>query len=174
MARKLAIDIETSGLNPEAGDIIMICALELLDDRQSGSAFQTLVKPSRPLISAAEDLTGITNEMLAAAPSFAEIADEFLDHIADAELVCINAPFEVTFLNRALADVQKQTIPQEKFIDLLKKIPREFREQGSEGIFNYAGIDRDPIVQPSEQVGRLYWALIDPVGSTRTTLKPSS
>lgn len=164
MARKVAIDIETSGLNPEAGDIIMICALELLDERQSGSAFQTLVKPSRPLIPAAEDLTGITNEMLAAAPSFAEIADKFLDHIADAELVCINAPFEVTFLNRALADAQKPTIPQERFMDLLNKIPREFREQGSDGIFNYAGIEPDPLSQLSEEVVRLYWALNDAAG----------
>ena len=43
MPRQVAIDIETSGLDPEAGDsIIMICARELLDDRQSGSAFQTV------------------------------------------------------------------------------------------------------------------------------------
>ena len=165
MPQRIAIDIETSGLDPEAGDgIIMICARELLDDRQSGSAFQTLVKPSRPLIPAAEELTGITNEVLATAPSFAEIADEFLDFIADAELVCINAPFEVAFINRALAASQNSTIPQQRFMDLLDNVPREFREQGSDGIFNYAGIKRDPISQPSEQVGRLYWALIDPVG----------
>lgn len=164
MARKVAIDIETSGLDPEAADIIMICAQELLDKRQSGSAFQTLVRPAHPLVPAAEELTGITNEMLAAAPSFAEIADEFLDHIADAELVCINAPFEVTFLNRALADAQKPTIPQERFMDLLNKIPREFREQGSDGIFNYAGIEPDPLSQPSEEVVRLYWALNDTAG----------
>lgn len=164
MTRRIAIDIETSGLNPEAGDIIMICALELLDEGQSGSALQTLIKPSRPLIPAAEELTGITSAMLATAPSFAEITDDFLEFIADAELVCINAPFEVAFLNRALADTQNPTIPQEGFMDLLSKIPREFREQGSDGIFNYAGIEPDPLSQPSEEVARLYWALIDPAG----------
>lgn len=165
MVRKVAIDIETSGLDPEAGDgIIMICALELLDERQSASAFQTLVKPSRPLIPAAEELTGITNAVLVTAPPFAEIADDFLDFIADAELVCINAPFEVAFLNRALADSQNPTIPQERFMDLLNKLPREFLEQGSDGIFNYAGIEPDPLSQPSEEVVRLYWALNDPVG----------
>ena len=165
MPRRVAIDIETSGLDPEAGDsIIMICARELLDDRQSGSAFQTLVKPSRPLIPAAEELTGITNKALVTAPSFAEIAYEFLDFISDAELVCINAPFEFAFLNRAFAASQNSTIPEERFTDLLDKVPREFREQGSEGIFNYAGIEPDPLSQPSEEVVRIYWALNDPAG----------
>jgi DNA polymerase III subunit epsilon len=165
MTRRIAIDIETSGLDPEAGDsIIMICARELLDDRQSGSAFQTLVKSSRPLIPAAEELTGITNEVLVTAPTFADIADDFLDFIADAELVCINAPFEVAFLNRALTDSRNPTIPLESFMDLLNKIPREFREQGSDGIFDYAGIEPDPLSQPSEEVVRLYWALKSTAG----------
>lgn len=160
MTRRIAIDTETSGLDPEGGDsIIMICAQELLDEQHNGSAFQTLVKPSRPLIPAAEELTGITNEMLTTAPCFAEIADDFLNFIADAELVCINAPFEVAFLNRALADSQNSALPQERFMDLLNKLPREFREQGSDGIFNYAGIERDPLAKPSADVVRLYSAL---------------
>ena len=164
MTRRIAIDIETSGLDPEAGyDIIMICALELLDERQTGAAFQTLIQPSRSLVPAAVELTGITNEMLATAPSFAEVADEFLDFIADAELVCLNVPFELAFLNRALAGSQNPTIPQERFVDLLNKLPQEFIEQGSDGIFNYAGIERDPLSQPSEEIGQLYWALIDSV-----------
>lgn len=160
MTRRIAIDIETSGLNPEAGDgIIMICARELLDEWQSGLAFQTLVKPSRPLLPVAEELTGITNAELITAPPLIEIADEFLDFIANAELVCINAPFEIAFLNLALAASQNSTIPEERFIDLLDKIPREFREQGSDGIFKYAGIERDPLAKPSEDIAHLYWAL---------------
>lgn len=162
MKRRIAIDIETSGLDPEAGDdIIMICARELLDERQSGSAFQILVKPSRPLVPAAEELTGITNEVLVTAPSFAEIADEFLDFIAGAELVCINAPFEGAFLNRALAESHNPTIPQERFVDLLHKIPKEVRQQGEQGIFKYAGVEPNPLCHPSEELVRLYWALVD-------------
>jgi DNA polymerase-3 subunit epsilon len=165
MTRRIAIDIETSGLDPEAGDgIIMICALELLNEQQVGSAFQTLIKPSRSLIPAAVELTGITNEMLAMAPSFAEIVDEFLHFIADAELVCINAPFEVAFLNRALADSQNPTIPQVRVMDLFNKIPQEFHKEGIDGIFKYACIEPNPLSKPSEEVAHLYWALIDPVG----------
>ncbi len=162
MARKVAIDTETSGLDPETGDdIIMICALELLDERQSGSAFQTLVKPSRPLTPAAEELTGITNEALITAPSFAEIADQFLDFIADAELVCINAPFEAAFLNRALFVSRNPKIPQERFMDLMNKLPREFREQGSDGIYSYVAIEPNPLATSAEEVSRLYWALME-------------
>jgi DNA polymerase III epsilon subunit family exonuclease len=168
MTRRIAIDIETTGLDPESGDgIILICARELLNDRQIGSTFQTLIKPPRSLIPIAAELTGITNEMLAMAPSFAEIADEFLDFIADAELVFINAPFEVAFLNRALADSQNPTIPQERVMNLSNKIPREFRKQGSDGIFNFAGIEPNPLSQPSEEVARVYWALVDPVQGRR-------
>lgn len=162
MARMVAIDTETSGLDPDTGaDIIMICALELLDERQSGSAFQAFVKPSHPLTPAVEELTGITNEALITAPSFAEIADQFLDFIADAELVCLNAPFEAAFLNRALAGSRNPKIPHERFMDLMSKLPREFREQGIDGIYSYSAIEPNPLATASEEVSRLYWALMD-------------
>ena len=42
---------------------------------------------------------GITNEFLQDKPSFAEIADEFVDFIKGAELVIHNAPFDVGFMD---------------------------------------------------------------------------
>ena len=42
---------------------------------------------------------GITNEFLQDKPSFAEIADEFVNFIKGAELVIHNAPFDVGFMD---------------------------------------------------------------------------
>jgi DNA polymerase-3 subunit epsilon len=162
MTRRIAIDIETSGLDPDSGaEIILICAVELLEGGSLGAHFQSTVKPSRPLIPAAVELTVITNEMLVNAPSFAEIADDFLDFIADAGLVCINSEFDSKFLNQELTDIDLSPLQPERFIDLLRKLPLEFREQGSEGIYRYAQVSQNQSAKPSEEVARLYWALID-------------
>ena len=161
MTRRIAIDIETSGLDPEAGfGIIRICAVELLVGGRLGANFQSLVKPLRPLIPLAEEVTSITNEMLVKAPSFSDIAAEFLNFSAEAELICLNAAFERAFLNRALADTGLPPLPLGRFMDLSSKVPCDLREQGSDGIYRYAGIKRNPIAPPSHEVALLYRALM--------------
>lgn len=161
MTRRIAIDIETSGLDPEAGfGIIRICAVELLDGGRLGANFQSLVKPSHPLIPLAEEVTGITNGMLVKAPSFSDIAIKFLNFTAEAELICLNAAFERAFLGRALAGSCLPPLPLGRFMDLWSKVPHDLREQGSDGIYRHLGIKRNPIAPPSHEVALLYWALM--------------
>lgn len=160
MTRRIAIDIETSGLNPEAGfEVIKICAVELVGASQFGANFHSLVKPSHPLLPLAEEITGIANNMLVNAPSFSEIVIPFLNFIAEAKLICINAAFDRAFLNNALDDLNLPGLPSKNFFDLQSKIPSDFRKQGSDALYNYASIRRNPSAQPSKEVARLYWAL---------------
>ena len=162
MKRRIAIDIETSRLVPDSGgEIILICAVELLEGGVLGAHFQSRVKPSRPLIPVAERLTGISNTILADAPGFSDIAGDFLAFTDGAELVCINGEFDSKFLNQELTDMDLSPLQPERFIDLLRKLPPKFREQGSEGIYRYAQVPQNQSAKPSEEVARLYWALID-------------
>jgi DNA polymerase III subunit epsilon len=48
---------------------------------------------------------GITNEFLASQPRFEDVAAEFLEFVAGAELVIHNAAFDVGFLEAELARV---------------------------------------------------------------------
>ena len=54
---------------------------------------------------------GIDNEFLADKPRFAELAQDFLDYIADAELVIHNAPFDIGFLDSELSRLQSPPPP---------------------------------------------------------------
>jgi DNA polymerase-3 subunit epsilon len=162
MTRRIAIDIETSGLDPEAGaEIIMVCALELHKGMQAGAAFHKLTRPTRPLARVVEDLTGISNSTLERSPRFADIAEDFLAFIANAELVCLDWEFDSSFLNLALANSGRPPLQPESIVDLWEKVPVEFREQGSDGIYSYAAIEPNSLATPSEEVSRLYRALME-------------
>lgn len=91
----IAIDVETTGINPEKERIIEIGAFR----PDTGEVFRTFVAPGRPLPQNITELTGITDEMLLDAPSEAEAAAAlltFLDN--DRVLLGHNIAFDHSFL----------------------------------------------------------------------------
>lgn len=103
--RQVVLDTETTGMNfagqPQIGhNIIEIGAVEVINRRLTGRTFHVYIKPPREVDEEAIKVHGITNEFLQDKPVFAEIADEFLDFIKDAELVIHNAPFDVAFMDQ--------------------------------------------------------------------------
>ncbi|MFZ2508611.1 MAG: DNA polymerase III subunit epsilon [Steroidobacteraceae bacterium] len=104
--RQIVLDTETTGLEVSEGHrVIEIGCVELLHRRPSGRTWHRYLKPDREIDAAALAVHGITGAFLAAQPGFAEIAGEFLEFIAGAELVIHNAPFDVGFLDAELARV---------------------------------------------------------------------
>jgi len=67
--------------------------------------FQTLVNPEMPIPRFITELTGISDDMVAGAPVFADIADDFLSFIGDSILVAHNSGFDMRFLNSEIARV---------------------------------------------------------------------
>lgn len=103
--RQVVLDTETTGMNfagqPQIGhNIIEIGGVEVINRRLTGRTFHVYIKPPREVDEEAIKVHGITNEFLQDKPVFAEIADEFLDFIKDAELVIHNAPFDVAFMDQ--------------------------------------------------------------------------
>ncbi|MDH5305272.1 MAG: DNA polymerase III subunit epsilon [Gammaproteobacteria bacterium] len=102
--RQVVLDTETTGLSPSQGHrIIEIGCLEMIDRRMTGREFHCFLHPDREIDEAAQRVHGISLLDLETAPRFAEIADEFLDFIASAELVIHNAEFDVGFLEYELS-----------------------------------------------------------------------
>lgn len=98
--RQIVLDTETTGLEPGEGHrIIEIGCVELIDRRLTGNNFHQYVQPDREIDAGAIEVHGITNEFLADKPRFADIADELIEYLRDAELVIHNAPFDTGFLN---------------------------------------------------------------------------
>ncbi len=91
------VDLETTGLEPYSDDIIEVSALRVRDGSVVDT-YSSLVKSRHPLDEFIIELTGITNEMLADAPSIREVLPRFIDFIADDIIVAHNANFDVNFL----------------------------------------------------------------------------
>jgi len=102
--RQIVLDTETTGLEYSQGHrIIEIGAVELVDRRLTGRHFHQYVNPGRAVDEGAVEVHGITTEFLADKPTFAQIVDEFLAFVSDAELLIHNAPFDLGFLDNELA-----------------------------------------------------------------------
>jgi DNA polymerase-3 subunit epsilon len=104
MMRQVVLDTETTGLEVGKGHrIIEIGCVELAERRPTGRTFHRYLNPERVIDDGALAVHGIGNEFLADKPRFAEIAAEFLEFIAGAELIIHNAEFDVGFLDAELA-----------------------------------------------------------------------
>ncbi len=101
--RQIVLDTETTGLEISQGHrIIEIGCVELVNRRLTGNHYHQYLNPQREIDQGAIEVHGITNEFLADKPLFAQIAEEFVEYIAGAELIIHNAPFDLGFLNSEL------------------------------------------------------------------------
>lgn len=101
--RQIILDTETTGLDPAQGHrVIEVGCIELLNRRQTQQQFHVYLQPDRAIDEEAQRIHGISNEFLANQPRFADIADEFLNFVRNAELIIHNAPFDLGFLNHEL------------------------------------------------------------------------
>ncbi|WP_042261346.1 DNA polymerase III subunit epsilon [Paraburkholderia heleia] len=102
--RQIILDTETTGLNARTGDrIIEIGCVELVNRRLTGNNLHFYVNPERDSDPGALAVHGLTTEFLSDKPKFAEVADEILDFIRDADIIIHNAPFDIGFLDAELA-----------------------------------------------------------------------
>ena len=105
--RQIVLDTETTGLAVSKGHrIIEIGCIELVNRRLTGREFHCFLNPDRNIEEGAERVHGISDADLQTAPRFADIADEFLAFIKDAELVIHNAEFDVGFIEHELELMQ--------------------------------------------------------------------
>lgn len=104
--RRIVLDTETTGLEPQNGHrIIEVACLELHGRRATGRHFHRYLNPDRDIEIGALQVHGITSEFLQDKPRFADVADELLEFVAGAELLIHNAPFDVAFLDAELARI---------------------------------------------------------------------
>lgn len=96
-------DLETTGLIPGNHKIIEIAAVRI-KNKQIIDSFSTLVNPHCEIPAFITNLTNITNQMVADGMEEREAIEKFLEFSGDTILVAHNAPFDMSFFNKALAD----------------------------------------------------------------------
>lgn len=105
----VVVDVETTGSSAGFHRITEIGAVKL----QGGEIvdeFQTLINPGRPIPWHITRITGITNEMVAGAPAFAEIAERFQEFTANAVFVAHNVRFDYGFIQREFARLDQEFV----------------------------------------------------------------
>ncbi len=93
----IAIDVETTGLDRLQDDIIELGAIKYINGR-SVEEQQLLFHPRNPVPDEIIRLTGITNEMVNDAPSYAECHEEVKSFLGNYPLVAHNIEFDYGML----------------------------------------------------------------------------
>jgi DNA polymerase-3 subunit epsilon len=100
----VVVDVETTGGKGENHRITEIGAVKVQNGRIVDK-FQALLNPQRAIPPGISRLTGITQEMVASAPYFADIADDFESFMANAIFVAHNVEFDYGFIAREFARI---------------------------------------------------------------------
>ncbi|HEY5537379.1 MAG TPA: PolC-type DNA polymerase III [Acetobacterium sp.] len=96
-------DLETTGLIPGNHKIIEIAAVKIRN-KQIIDSYTKLVNPHCEIPAFITNLTGITNQMAEEGIEEDHALKGFLDFAGESVLVAHNAPFDMSFLSKALKD----------------------------------------------------------------------
>lgn len=105
MDKYVIVDLETTGQSPSKGDRIIEVGLMFVENGKITDQYSSFVNPSVEISPFITNLTGISNEHVAGAPTFKEVAQIIRDSFEDAYFVAHNVQFDYNFLNYALIDV---------------------------------------------------------------------
>jgi DNA polymerase III subunit epsilon len=100
------VDLETTGTTA-SGDRITEVGIVRVDGGSVVSEWSSLVNPECSIPPAIQALTGITNAMVARAPTFGQIADEVAARIEGCVFVAHNARFDYGFLKHEFGRLRR-------------------------------------------------------------------
>ncbi|MET0634687.1 MAG: exonuclease domain-containing protein [Chitinophagaceae bacterium] len=96
------VDIETTGGYASANGITEIC-IHVFDGKETVSVFSSLVNPAQPIPRYIQVMTGITDEVVATAPRFEEIAEQVYELLHPHIFVAHNVNFDHSFIKAHLS-----------------------------------------------------------------------
>lgn len=94
------VDTETTGFRFDKGArLLEVAVVRISPDGAVQGTFSSLVNPGDGVDVGATDIHGITRDMIDDAPSFADIAGDFVSLVRGSFLVAHNASFDTPFLS---------------------------------------------------------------------------
>lgn len=98
----IILDFETTGLAPKNGDRAIEIGAVRIEGNRITDHFQSLMNPGCRISYFIESYTGITNDMVEAAPPCEEVMEQFAEFIGGHPLVAHNASFDRRILDAEL------------------------------------------------------------------------
>ncbi len=119
--REIALDTETTGLNPKAGHrIVEIGCVEMFNHIATGEVFHAYMNPQRDMPEEAFRVHGLSEAFLRKHPLFSEVSEDFLSFIGEAPLVIHNAGFDMGFLNAELERIDRPGLDMARAVDTVR------------------------------------------------------
>jgi DNA polymerase-3 subunit epsilon len=95
------VDIETTGSYASANGITEV-AIHVFDGNKVVKKFESLINPLQPIPRYIQSFTGITDEMVASAPQFDEVAEDIFNILNENIFIAHNVNFDYSFLKSHL------------------------------------------------------------------------
>lgn len=125
--REIALDTETTGLDPATGHrIVEIGCVEMVNRIKTGEVYHVYLNPERDMPEEAFRVHGLSSQFLADKPKMAAVAEEFLKFLGDSPLVIHNAQFDMKFINHELARLGREQIPLSRTVDTVLMARKKF------------------------------------------------
>lgn len=166
----VVLDFETTGLSPDYGDRAIEIGAVLIENNRIVDRFQSLMNPGMRISRFIEEYTGITNEMVSAAPSIAEVMGRFASFMAQHHLVAHNASFDSRFLDAELRRINHQR-RQEFACSMLisRRIYPESPGHSLETLVRYKKLKTDGVhhraLADAEMTGHLWTSMVNDLKS---------
>ena len=135
----MIVDLESTGGDMTSDRITEIAWLRFENGKVS--QYQQLVNPQRPISAFITRLTGINNQMVAAAPAFSALAPALLSQLQGALLVAHNSRFDYTFLKQEFARAGHAfASPALCTVQLSRKLYPQFFKHNLDSIIERSGL----------------------------------
>jgi ATP-dependent DNA helicase DinG len=133
--RHVFLDLETTGLDPRADEVIELGAL-FIENGRVVDRYVHFFAASRPLPLTIRRLTGIEDAMLAGQPRLAEMVPELRQKLAGWTVVAHNASFEKGFLPDLLGPIRAPVLDS---CELMHYLHPELSSHSLESLLRWAG-----------------------------------
>src|SRR5690606_16576835 len=94
------VDVETTGASADFGDRVIEIGIARYERGIVVGEYQQLIDPMRRISAGVSALTGITKEMVAGQPRFADQLPAMMELLRGALILGHNVRFDLSFLNR--------------------------------------------------------------------------
>jgi DNA polymerase III subunit epsilon len=140
--RFAVVDVETTGGSPRRGDRVIEVAVAMLVGDEVSLAYESLVNPGFAIPGEITSVTGITETMIAGAPSFSQVAGHLLHALQGTVFVAHNARFDWAFLTTELERAQSILLsgPRLCTVRLARKLVPELDHRNLDAVTYHFGI----------------------------------
>jgi len=139
---EIVLDVETTGLDYKKEKIIEFAAVRLVND-EIDDVYETLINPKQHIRKSSIAIHGITEDMVADAPTEKEAMPKILKFIGNNSIIAHNVIFDFSFLNEASLRVKKKELINSR-IDtqfLFKEVYPDLESHGLEALLNKLSIE---------------------------------